>query len=348
MKAVGLRYSKSRIDRAGDVLKKRRLSSREIRESLEVISNWRAYHAMPLDTFAKVLRKRVGMVSRSQNAMVARRLKRTPSILLKLKTHKTMRLSAMQDIGGLRAIVDNVAQVNGLVKMYRMSKSRHTLFSLDDYIANPKDDGYRSVHLVYKLKKEPSLFIEIQVRSYFQHIWATAVEVFGTLKNSSFKSGYGDKEWLNFFQLLSSIFSLKEKTSIMGTHRKLMKGKLLEQVKEKIDDLKAIEKLSMHTALYKITFEYSKTTGRRGHYFLIILNSSQNTVSIRQFSAAQIKEAIKSYREEEEEAYNNTNVNVVLVHSDGVKKLELSYPNYFMDMQKLIRHLSEIMTDNFI
>ena len=84
-------------------------------------------------------------------------------------------------------------------------------FSLDDYISNPKDDGYRSIHLVYKLKREPRLFIEIQVRSYFQHIWATAVETFGTLKSSSFKSGHGEKEWLKFFQFSKLYFCIKRK-----------------------------------------------------------------------------------------------------------------------------------------
>ena len=31
-----------------------------------------------------------------------------------------------------------------------------------------------------------------------------------------------------------------------------------------------------------------------------------------------------------------------------IKKLRESYPDYFMDTQALIRHLSEIMTDKFI
>ena len=193
MKAVELKYSKSQVDKAGEILKEKGLKIDEANTALDALSNWRAFHAMPLDTFAKVLKSRVKKISKSENLIVAQRLKRTSSILLKLKTHKTMRLSAMQDIGGLRAIFDNVEEVYALVEQYRSSKTRHKLFSLDDYISNPKSDGYRSVHLVYQLQKSPMIFIEIQVRSYLQHIWATAVEVFGTLKNSSFKSGHGEK-----------------------------------------------------------------------------------------------------------------------------------------------------------
>ena len=215
MKAVELKYSKSKVDKAGEILKEKGLSINEVNAALDVLSNWRAFHAIPLDTFAKILKSRVKKISKSENAIVAQRLKRTSSILLKLQTHKTMRLSAMQDIGGLRAIFDTVEEVYALVELYRNSKTRYKLFSLDDYVSRPKSDGYRSVHLVYQLQKSPSIFIEIQVRSYLQHIWATAVEVFGTLKNSSFKSGQGEKKWLEFFAYLSSTFSQKEGTSIL-------------------------------------------------------------------------------------------------------------------------------------
>lgn len=54
----------------------------------------------------------------------------------------------MQDVGGLRAILEAVDEVNDLVELYRTSRSRHKLFALHDYISTPKVDGYRSIHLV--------------------------------------------------------------------------------------------------------------------------------------------------------------------------------------------------------
>ncbi|MBK7889615.1 MAG: RelA/SpoT domain-containing protein [Bdellovibrionales bacterium] len=159
MNLAGPGFSKTKIDRAGELLKSRAGSSDEISHALEVLSSWRAYHAVPLDTFATMLRKRIPKVSK--DAIVAQRLKRTPSILLKLSNHKTMRLSAMQDIGGLRAILESTEEVYKLLDVYKKAKSKHSLASLDDYIASPKTDGYRGVHLVYKLAKEPNLFLEI-------------------------------------------------------------------------------------------------------------------------------------------------------------------------------------------
>lgn len=143
MKLDGPGFSKTKIDRAGELLKSRSGSIEEISHALEVLSSWRAYHAVPLDTFATMLRKRIPKVSKE--AVVAQRLKRTPSILLKLSSHKTMRLSAMQDIGGLRAILESTEEVYKILDVYKKAKSKHSLASLDDYIATHLGDRGRSV-----------------------------------------------------------------------------------------------------------------------------------------------------------------------------------------------------------
>ncbi len=347
MKTVNLLYSKRQIDKSGERLKINNISEKALRESLGVLSNWRAYHAMPLDTFAKVLKTRVKKISKSNNAIVAQRLKRTPSILLKLKTHKTMRLSAMQDIGGLRAIFDTVEEVLLLLKQYKFSKTKHTLAALDNYIDAPKPDGYRGVHLVYKLKKISDIFLEIQIRSHLQHIWATGVEVFGTLKNSSFKSGYGNKKWLEFFALLSSVFAIKEGARVLEKHKKLSKEKLLKRIKKMIKELRVIEQLNVYTALYKINSE-KVPRGRRGSYALVLLNSKENTITVKTFSTSKIEEATQQYLELEEKYFEDKNINIVLVNSDDIKNLEISYPNYFMDTKTLVLNLSLILMEKFV
>lgn len=338
-------FSKTKIDRAGELLKSRAGSSEEIAHALEVLSSWRAYHAVPLDAFATILRKRIPKVSKE--AVVAQRLKRTPSILLKLSNHKTMRLSAMQDIGGLRAILESTEEVYRLLDVYKKSRSKHSLASLDDYIASPKADGYRGVHLVYKLAKTPTLFLEIQIRSKLQHIWATGVEVFGTLQNSAFKSGQGNKNWLDFFSLLSSIFALKEEQPLLKAHSKTSRSDLIAEVKKQIQELHVMETLNVYTALYK-TISSGSTRGRKGHYSLILLNSRENTISLETYGANQLETAARTYLELETKHFEDTQINVVLVNTGDIKKLELSYPNYFMDTKTLVRNLSLIVMDRFL
>lgn len=58
---VKLKYSKSKIDKAGEVLLGVGLKITEagIALNIHILSNWRAFHAMSLDTFAKTLKNRV-------------------------------------------------------------------------------------------------------------------------------------------------------------------------------------------------------------------------------------------------------------------------------------------------
>lgn len=345
MKSVELEYSKSKIDKAGELLKTKDGSQDDITRALDVLSNWRAYHAMPLDTFAKVLKERVQKVS--DKAIVAQRLKRAPSILLKLSNHNTMRLSTMQDIGGLRAILNTVEEVYELLDLYKHAKSKHSLFSLHDYIKTPKSDGYRSIHLVYKLTKTPSLFLEIQLRSQLQHIWATGVEVFGTLKNSSFKSGQGSRKWLDFFSILSSVFAIKENRPTLKKHNKYLQKDLLAKLQKTIKELQVIENLSVYTAVYR-TISQNNFKGRKGHYSLILLNSRENTISLKTYGASQFDVAAQAYLELERKHFEDEQINVVLVNTGDIKKLEASYPNYFMDTRTFVQYLSLIMMEKFI
>jgi putative GTP pyrophosphokinase len=345
VKSVELKYSKTKIDRAGELLKNKSASREGIANALSTLSSWRAYHAMPLDTFATVLRQRTRKIS--ERAVVAQRLKRTPSILIKLSNHKTMRLSAMQDMGGLRAILDATENVYALLDLYKKSKSKHTLFSFDDYIEVPKKDGYRSIHLVYKLAKTPNLFLEVQLRSQLQHIWATGVEVFGTLQNSSFKSGQGSQKWLDFFCLLSSVFAIKEGKPLLRAHAGILKSELLAKVQKEIQELEAIENLSVYTAAYK-TISKNSAKGRKGHYSLISLDSRENTISLETYGGSQFEVAAQAYLDLERKHFGDKQINVVLVNTGNIKKLELSYPNYFMDTKILVQNLSLIVMGKFL
>lgn len=343
-----LNFSKTKVDKAGEDLKDLiTLVDQSADESLQVLSRWRAVHAIPLSSFASVLRARVKLITNSHNWIVAQRLKRTHSIVLKLKTHKTMRLSTMQDIGGVRAILETIQEVYDLVDLYRTKRAKHKLFVLQDYIAYPKPDGYRSVHLVYQLNSDPKIFIEIQIRSYLQHIWATAVEVFGTLRNSSFKSGHGDKAWLELFAHLSSLFAMKEGTPVLKEHSSFSRTEILNRLKKMIEDLKAIEQLSLYTSIYKITTSETNQKKSNGHYSIILLDSHKSTISIQSYGANQLEEAMSVYDELEKKFYDDIGINVVLVNAGDIKKLEASYPNYFMDTKVLIRYLSQIVLNEF-
>ena len=99
-------YSLSKINWAGEVVASEKPTSDDLLKAREIINNWRAAHNYPLNTFNVTLRVRVEKID--SRAIVAQRLKRFPTIIEKLQRFPTMRLSRMQDLGGLRAIVTRV------------------------------------------------------------------------------------------------------------------------------------------------------------------------------------------------------------------------------------------------
>ncbi len=189
------KFGNSEINRAGEILRRQDTSSTDdLAWAYEVVDNWRASHAFPLNSVQIALRRRARELDKK--ALVAQRLKRVPSILKKLETQSTMRLSQMQDIGGCRAVLRTLRQVVDLRGLYRLRRSAFELVGEKNYIDNPKTSGYRSIHLVYKYRGQRSdsrsvydgHHIEIQIRSQLQHSWATAVETVGTIVGAALKA----------------------------------------------------------------------------------------------------------------------------------------------------------------
>jgi ppGpp synthetase/RelA/SpoT-type nucleotidyltranferase len=179
-----LRFSRATIDRAGRTLLDDDATAEAIDMAWEALASWRSVHAFPLNTITMDLRQKVKRVRPGAN--VVQRLKRARSMLAKLQKEASMRLTQMQDIGGCRAVVGTIDEVYALREQYRKSKSLHQFVGEDDYIANPKPSGYRSLHLVYRFQSRGHpqynrLMFEVQLRTLTQHAWATAVETAGAV-----------------------------------------------------------------------------------------------------------------------------------------------------------------------
>jgi len=147
-----LGYSKKRVDKAGRDI--RHGCDDDVRnESIRIIQNFRAVHLYPLMLIKNHLTRAVK--KESKKAIVARRLKRLPTIIDKLerptldgKKDNAIKLTRMQDIGGCRAIVPNLNQLNSLHDRLDSSNSVHKIIKTDNYLT-PKESGYGGIHLVY-------------------------------------------------------------------------------------------------------------------------------------------------------------------------------------------------------
>lgn len=347
MKKVILNYTKSQIDKAGNIFVNKESTIDEVIEALEVLSNWRSYHAPAMDILAKTFKKHIAEISVSESTFVAQRLKRTHSIIIKLERFSGMQLSRMHDIGGIRAVLSNLSQVERLLEKRQTYRSKHKIHKTYNYIENPKTDGYRGIHLVYKMNYQVPSSIEIQIRTQLQHYWATAIEVIDTSQKSSMKLGQGEKKWKDFFKLLSSAFAIKEGTNLLLEHKDLKKTSINKMLIQMMDELDIIGKLTSLSRAFQYIKNKEERIGRKGHYSIIVLDSNENTIRVTTFSSIEVEAAQKKYAEIEYENLKNQNINVVLVNSGDVEKLQKSYPNYFMDTTQLVLRLREIHKKTF-
>lgn len=342
MAFVKPKYSKKQINRAGEILISDSASLEERAFADDVLTNFRAAHGYPINTFQATLRAKLKGID--EKAIVAQRLKRTPSIILKLKRFEGMKLARMQDIGGLRAVVSSVARVRKLEASYRESRFLHELVSSKDYLINPKADGYRGIHLIYKYANPNApeydgLSLELQIRTRLQHAWATAVETMGTFLGQALKSGQGEDQWREFFAIAGAALADLEKTTPVPGFEDCSAQQIHKRLFESERRLRVLEKLSSFAiAADKITTERGQ-----GGYHLITLDSAKRTVTIRPFPVAKLEEANVAYATIEARTKAGEPIEAVLVSAGPVESLRKAYPNYFLDTQVFVRQLQRLI-----
>lgn len=209
-------FSMKDVKRAGEVIAGGLAWSAEtepeIKEAFHIANNWRDAHAYPMRSIRYSLIW--FMRHHSLEGITAARLKRMQAIRRKLR-RIPHNMSQLQDLGGCRAILSSIADVRSLVSLLQ-DRTRHHIRAQDNYINNPKDDGYRSHHLMlnYRGKGAAAIHddrrVEIQVRTRLQHSWATAVEAVGLFRQEDLKGNQGSPDWLRLFKLMSAEFAVAE------------------------------------------------------------------------------------------------------------------------------------------
>lgn len=334
-------FTRKQISRAGATLIAEDVDPRALADALALINHWRACHAYPINTFQATLRWRLRKVCNT--GLVATRMKRLPSIIKKLQNNDGMQLARMQDIGGLRAIVDTVAQVNKLHEIYTDGSLAHELVGIDDYIQKPKASGYRSLHLIYKYENNlapayKGLCLELQIRTRLQHAWATAVETIGSFLNQALKSNEGPEVWLDYFRVVGSAFSLIEKCPVADQFIGQTPAAIFKRCVELEAQLDVRRKLNA----FAVAANAITSSNAGGNFHLIVLDAIERSVTIRSFGRKRLDVANAEYARAEETAANHPDMQTVLVTTGSIDSLRKAYPNYFLDTKQFLAALSKI------
>lgn len=337
-----MKYTRKEIDRTGKLL----LTSKdqnEVKEAIEKLNDWRSLHLVPLD----ILQQKITDFLSANNVcpfLISRRLKRLTSIQYKLDMNPDMGLGGMQDIGGLRVVVENVAELLRLQSLLRSNSiDGFECRRMYDYVLDPKESGYRSIHFAYIYQSDDNVYnglrIELQIRSRLQHLWATAVETAGLYTKTSLKSSQGENGWLDYFKIVSALFSYKEKLPVarglqgMDMYDLMVKCYNMDKSNQYSDILKALN-VSVHE---------TETNGESDDsiYYLIYIDFELKTVSIKSFTKEEESLASVKYTKLEEDLQEGKNA-AVLVSVNKVKELRKAYPSYFLDTKEFTNNIDKI------
>lgn len=227
----------------------------------------------------------------------------------------------MQDIGGYRAVLNDVKDLEKVKEVLCNQKIAHKLERIVDYGKFRKKTGYRSIHFVYKYSSNKDeydgLKLELQIRTKLQHNWATAVETAGIITKTSLKSNQGPDEWLDFFKIVSSLFAIKEKLPVLEEHKELTMEELMIKCFNYCKDLKILTKL----IAIRITSNKIETDNFIGDYYLLNININEKYVNIQIFNKKQFEHATYEYLKLEK-TINPNDKAVVLVSASSIRTLK--------------------------
>ena len=334
-------FSREEVNRAGAALLKYPSWEIDFQNALQIVNNWRASHAYPVNTFQATLRSRAKRFDHT--AIFAQRIKRLPSIAAKLSLREKMKLTQMQDIGGCRAILSDIKATLALTDTYESSRFDHTYAGKRDYIAEPKSSGYRGIHLIYRYRgrnRTPhydDLKVEIQLRSLLQHSWATAVETVGIFTDQALKSSEGDAAWLRFFALASSVIAELEGTAWPPGVPTLAEERDAE-LKELSKKLNVVQLLKTYQTTLR---DINQQTVKDAKFFLLTIEPNEQRIAAKGFLTRDSLTANAKYNEAEQQMAGKKGAQVVLVKVSSMSALRRAYPNYFADTAMFLEVLDD-------
>lgn len=351
------KFSRTQVDRAGALFRQSSPDPSALQEAQNILGNWRAAHAFPLNTIAMDLLQKLRRLDQRQ--MPVRRLKRAPSIVAKLRSKKSMRLTQMQDIGGCRAVLSSMEQLGDIRSLFENSRSRHQFVDEIDYVAKPRKTGYRSIHRVYRFQgRQPGaydgLLIEVQLRTRLQHAWATAVETVGAILGQDLKAGDGEQPWLDLFRDSAAAFAFLEKANrVPGTPQR--PGQLARDVSKKLKDLGVRARLSAYRKTLQVT---SSKSAKDAAYFVLELRPDKGRLRVHPFTRHQLQaayallgslESTLMLPEVGKQAVlfsgmaETIGPQFVLVGAASLKAVRASYPNYYADTDFFVTQLGQFV-----
>lgn len=344
--------SKGAITKSGDIIRcymkeldstyENTISEEEFRDALFILKRYRENHIPSLKYFSALLEGKLKRLKVFEQSIVSSRSKRLESIANKLVVRPTMRLAQMDDLVGIRVTLPDMEVLDQFIHDTYNCEIVNSDCIFDDfhttnYISEPKPDGYRGIHQIFKCKADGNSYfkLELQIRTKIQHEWATVVEILGSLQRVSFKAGQGNESYLRFLELSSVLFSIEEGSPVIAAYAKLTPSDICFKLDILDKKLQIIEMLRGFTSIP------SPKQSVKAKYYLIQLNLYTHETKVLPYDDE--RDANEDYVRLEQEYQRSNNFDVVLVSVDDVNKIKEAYPNYFLDSNDFISRYTKLL-----
>lgn len=321
------------IDKLGNRLRE---NADPTQEDLDFLQEYRKSYSAALPYIFEALRK--SAIRIDNHAILTFRIKRINTIINKLRRFDNkdgngdMRLSRMWDIAGCRCILSSSDNnkifklADSLIKKSDIVERR----SANDYVTEPKADGYRSYHM-YVMKEGSGKPIEVQIRNKEMHNWATLVEIFDILYGLGIKEGNKRNMQQDFLFLFSRKNELSNAESIQ-----------LIKIENRLHIFRDMcQMFSKNYALVREQWAVRK----RGDNYLVLEAGKGFKTSIDAFS---------SFAEAEDNYYKkylqrrNTNLVLVYSKSSDFNDISFAYSNYILSVHSFFFDYKKIIEESIL
>lgn len=325
-----MEYSKSQLDKAGNILAKEKWKDdAEYIICDDIIDGHRKNHLEPLTEVMLKLQEWLSEFNKTY--YIAQRLKRKPQILRKLRRF-SIRLSQLQDIGGCRIIFETNEELNEFLILFKNKQIKSRYFQIEhevDYREKGRDDsGYRAYHIIVNRN---SIKLEIQFRSRIQHYWAESIERSSVIYGYSLKEMEGDPLVLKYFKTTSDIFHEIEQKRKPSSDQAINIDELRIHAEEiiKQSDKRNVFDSFVNDAFIKAMISRESSLKTSFHNWMIVFNWNTGAFMYWEVTPRNPEEAVKKYSEYEKKWKSSDGYEVVMIGSSDVSTIRQTHSHYF-------------------
>jgi putative GTP pyrophosphokinase len=181
-----IEMSKTQIDRLGDRLRKGDITE----DDLRLLDSYRRSFSDGYENVVRQIRDQLDLEPTGRPA------KSTTSIIDKLQ-RESIRLSQMQDIAGCRLTVTDITAQDEVVAQLKTVFKKVTVVDRRQHPSH----GYRAVHVIVD---HSGKFVEVQIRTSLQHLWAELSEKLSDVVDGAIKYGGGEKNIISILTRISN------------------------------------------------------------------------------------------------------------------------------------------------